>query len=110
MVGYLAPLVGNLNKLGMDEKPPLLEAAREGHLEVVRRLLEFGADVERGDAIGTTPLSAAAHGGHSAVVACLVKAGARRNELQVSLGMNLYEDSYISCYLKYLLLSYPCCY
>ncbi len=37
-------------------KTPLLYAAREGHLEIVRMLLAAGADIEKADADGITPL------------------------------------------------------
>jgi ankyrin repeat protein len=57
--------------------PPLILAAREGHVEVVRLLLARGASVEARDRSGLTAAARAAEGGHDAVVALLTAAGAR---------------------------------
>ena len=47
-------------------------AAREGHVEVVKALLEFGADVHALEKDGYSALSAAARFGHAEVVEVLV--------------------------------------
>ena len=43
-----------------DDKTPLLFAVEEGQLEVVRLLLELGADKEAKDTVRSPPFSAAA--------------------------------------------------
>ena len=53
---------------------PLFDAAASGHLEVVRCLLDAGADKEKADNDGATPLHIAAWWGHQAVAQCLLDA------------------------------------
>jgi ankyrin repeat protein len=48
-----------------------------GHTETVRSLVEAGADVEQADAMGRTPLYAAAQEGHVVALRVLLKAGAK---------------------------------
>ncbi len=55
---------------------PLIIAAKNGKDEVVRLLLEAGAEKEAKSNGGFTPLSAAAYHGHDAVVRLLLEAGA----------------------------------
>jgi len=54
----------------------LLNAAKRGHLEEVRRLLDKGVDVNARDDWWKTPLHYAADGGHLSVVKLLVEKGA----------------------------------
>lgn len=61
-----------------DEVSALLIAAQEGHVDVVRTLVaDGGADTERGDAVGKTPLHWAACEGYSSVVKELIKLKAK---------------------------------
>lgn len=58
----------------------LSEAAIQGHLEVIRLLLERGADLDwRDRAVGFTPLGWAANQGHESCVEALLEAGADPN-------------------------------
>ena len=58
---------------------PMFSAAEQGHLEVVRLLLEAGADKNAAKQYGTTALMLAAHNGHLEVVRVLLEAGADKN-------------------------------
>jgi ankyrin repeat protein len=60
-------------------KTPLLYAAREGHVEVARLLLDAGARIEQGDADGVTPLLAAVINEHAALASFLIDRGANAN-------------------------------
>ena len=65
-----------------DGSTPLHCAAWKGHLEVVRILLEAGAEIEaqnQNSHWGTTPLHAASHGNQKAVVELLIERGADVN-------------------------------
>lgn len=56
---------------------PLMVAAFEGHEDVVRILLEAGADVNAKDAEGNTALSLATTRGHQDVIKLLKAKGAK---------------------------------
>ena len=58
---------------------PLFQAAYCNHIDVVRLLLEFRAEVDRRGRYGKTPLMAAASEGHDEVVRVLLDAGADVN-------------------------------
>ena len=58
---------------------PLFQAAYCNHVDVVRLLLEFRAEVDRRGRYGKTPLMAAASEGHDEVVRVLLDAGADVN-------------------------------
>ena len=60
------------------DRTPLLHAAREGHLEAVKVLLEKGADPKILDRFQWSPLAYAESNGHKAVVEALLKEGAKR--------------------------------
>ncbi|XP_078689136.1 uncharacterized protein LOC144920681 [Branchiostoma floridae x Branchiostoma belcheri] len=57
----------------------LIDAARNGNVKLVLRLLEAGAEVDKTDKDGHTPLLLAANEGHGDVVQKLLKAGANVN-------------------------------
>jgi len=58
----------------------LIEAAIQGHLDVIRLLVERGANLEWQDrAVGFTPLGWAANQGHESIVVALLQAGADPN-------------------------------
>jgi len=61
-----------------DDRTALIGAALEGHVETVRVLLRYGADVHLSDRLGTTALMAAAEGGHEEVIGLLTEAGAEK--------------------------------
>jgi hypothetical protein len=61
------------------KRTALMEAAEEGHEDVVRLLLEQGADPGLGDFLGTTALHQAARNGHLGVAAALIEHGADVN-------------------------------
>ena len=56
---------------------PLLAAAENGHFDVVRLLVEAGADVDRADSSGFTPLMGASRAGDTAMAKFLLERGAR---------------------------------
>ena len=60
-------------------KTPLLYAAREGHVEVARLLIDAGANIEQADADGVTPLLAAVINEHAELAALLIDRGANVN-------------------------------
>ena len=59
-----------------DLQSRLAQAANQGDLDECRRLLAAGADPAFADADKFTPLHEAAQGGHPAVCALLIEAGA----------------------------------
>jgi len=58
---------------------PLLEAAKNGHTDIVRLLLDKGAKPNISDKYGDSPLMAAALKGHKEVVKLLIEKGADPN-------------------------------
>lgn len=70
----------NVNAQG-SSGAPLFVAAGEGNLDVVRYLLDEGADVEGRNSSGTTALAEAAYYGHVGVVKELLLRGADINSV-----------------------------
>lgn len=68
-----------MDALSKNGSTPLLIAAREGHPEVVRTMLRYGADPDDGGDKGVSPLLMAAAEGHLAVVRLLLSYGANAN-------------------------------
>ncbi|CAK9115055.1 unnamed protein product [Durusdinium trenchii] len=70
----------NPNGTGADiDRPPMFLAAERGHLEVVRLLLEAGADPNAATRCGHTVLMFAAQNGHLEVARVLLEVGADPN-------------------------------
>ncbi len=61
------------------DKTPLMLAAREGLIDVVRHLLRVGVDIDATTAKGTTSLIDAIEGGHEEVANLLLDEGANPN-------------------------------
>eukprot|EP00438_Fugacium_kawagutii_P004074 Skav227082 [mRNA] locus=scaffold1387:157219:163724:- [translate_table: standard] len=60
---------------------PLFIASQNGHLEVVRLLIDAGADVNKARTEGASPLFVASHKGHLEVVHLLLESGADRSHV-----------------------------
>ncbi|CAK9034684.1 unnamed protein product [Durusdinium trenchii] len=73
------PLNPNWTGADIDLPAPILFAAKRGHLEVVRLLLEAGADQNAARQDGATALGATAFNGHLEVARVLLEAGADPN-------------------------------
>ena len=65
--------------IGTWQQPALLIASNQGHLDVVRLLLEAGSDKNLADDHGATALIVASNQGHIDVVRLLLEAGADKN-------------------------------
>lgn len=63
---------------------PLIAAAEGGHVQVVRMLVDAGADVNRADGGGFTPLMGAARTGHVGLVKFLLERGANLEAVDAS--------------------------
>jgi hypothetical protein len=78
--GGRTAIAGLLLEAGAKARPeagfPIHAAARKGHLDIVRLLLDHGVPVDERDAPNDTPLMEAVKGGHSAVVDLLLARGA----------------------------------
>ncbi|KAK6506061.1 hypothetical protein TWF506_010985 [Arthrobotrys conoides] len=68
---------GGLDVQDSHQQTPILLASRYGNEDVVKLLLERGADVESGDKFGWNPLLWAAKNGHEAIVEQILESGAQ---------------------------------
>ena len=73
------------NSPDAEGRTPLHYAVSKGHLEVAAKLIELGADVDRGDSLGKTPLHYAVERGDISLVNLLLERGATP-EVQDSFG------------------------
>ena len=64
-----------------DAATPLFEAAKNGHTDIVRLLLDKGAQPDIPNDYGDSPLKAAAGNGHKEVVKLLIDSGADPNSV-----------------------------
>ena len=85
-----APKVGNVRVVrhlvawGIDNgATPLYAAAENGHVAIVKYLVEQGANKDKADRHGQSPLFVAAERGHLAVVQYLVEHGAEKDKADV---------------------------
>jgi ankyrin repeat protein len=69
-----------VNKTQNDGATPLHIAAYQGHLAIVKYLVQKGANINQATPHGATPLSVAAQQGHLAIVKYLVQKGANINQ------------------------------
>ena len=70
--GHLAPIVARLDS-------SIHKAARDGHIEVVKKHLAAGVNVNAKDEGGVTPLQHAAYWGHKEIAELLIAKGAEVN-------------------------------
>ncbi|MCX6849808.1 MAG: ankyrin repeat domain-containing protein [Verrucomicrobia bacterium] len=76
-VAQICLLVCNAKLPDPEYIPPLCTAARAGHLEIVKLLVQHGADVNGSG--GPKPLVSACYGGHHEVAKFLLQQGADAN-------------------------------
>ena len=69
-------------------------AAANGHLAVVRRLIEQNAEVDARTSTNSTPLRTASFNGHLDIVRCLVENGAEVNARRIDLSTPLMAACY----------------
>ncbi|EYE97464.1 ankyrin repeat domain-containing protein, partial [Aspergillus ruber CBS 135680] len=80
VVGILLQHGANPNAKDLNGRTPLVCAAEYSRVDIIRRLLECGAEFDNRDAYsGRTPLSLASQYGYTAVVRPLLQQGADPN-------------------------------
>src|SRR5919199_1356555 len=81
-------------------RSPLMAAAVNGHLDVVRALLASGADPQAADAAGGNAVTYAAGGGHADILEALVNVGGRVRDGDVVLAAEGCHADAIAAMLK----------
>ena len=66
-----------LERYAQTSHSPLTLAVRNGHLQIVEKLIEYGAFINEESRYNLTPLANAAELGHAEIVTLLIKAGAK---------------------------------
>jgi ankyrin repeat protein len=89
-----------------------MNAAMLGRLNIVKALIELGADVQKKGQFGYTALHAAAQGGHLDVVQALVKYGAsvncKNDDGDIPLILGMFERNMIDVFIYLLIFFYSC--
>ena len=70
-------MITDVNQASSGGNTPIYGAARNGHLDVIKTLIEAGANVNKSNSDGWTPLNLAARYGHIDIVEALKTAGAK---------------------------------
>jgi ankyrin repeat protein len=76
-----------------DESTPLHLSSREGHVDIVRFLVEHGANTSAQDQLGQTPLHVASWNGHLDIARILVEHGANASAQDLRGSTPLYSAS-----------------
>jgi len=66
----------NINKKSNNGATPLISACQNGHIKVVKYLVENGVDINKEENNGETPLFYACLNGNEDIIQCLIKRGA----------------------------------
>ncbi|CAD5120790.1 DgyrCDS9349 [Dimorphilus gyrociliatus] len=90
------------NEIGRTGRPPLCVAADYGHFDVIKYLIERGANVNACDSHGITPLLSAIYEGHKECVELLLSNGADKSKKAPNgqSYLECAEDSVIKSLLK----------
>jgi ankyrin repeat protein len=87
LVKYGAKLNASIGDKNTDETPPLTVATWNNKVEIIKILLELGADIHAKDKIGATALFHACIHGHTEALQLLLQNGAQANDSSRPMGM-----------------------